>query len=134
MDARSDLFSLGAVLYEMVTGERAFAGASAGAVFDRILNREPRRASRVNPRVPEPLEAVLDRLLAKQPENRYPSASELQSDLDQVARVLAAEEVGLRGRGDRERSGRRGPRRAAGVGGGGARGAAGARRGRLRLS
>ena len=92
VDARSDLFSLGAVLYEMLTGERAFAGASAGAVFDRILNREPRRASRVNPRVPEPLEAVLERLLAKQPENRYPSASELQSDLDQLARHLAAEE------------------------------------------
>ena len=50
VDARSDLFSLGAVLYEMVTGERAFAGASPGAVFDRILNREPRPADRVNPR------------------------------------------------------------------------------------
>jgi len=93
VDARSDLFSLGAVLYEMVTGERAFAGATPGAVFDRILNREPRRASRINPRVPEELELVLDRLLAKQPENRHASASELLSDLDQVQRLLAVVET-----------------------------------------
>ncbi len=93
VDARSDLFSLGAVLYEMVTGERAFGGASPGAVFDRILNREPRRSSRVNPRVPELLEAVLDGLLAKQPEDRYASAAELLVDLDQVARLVAAQEA-----------------------------------------
>jgi tetratricopeptide (TPR) repeat protein len=93
VDARSDLFSLGTVLYEMVTGERAFAGVSPGAVFDRILNREPRRPSKINPRVPEELEAVLDRLLAKQPDKRYAGASELLADLDQVARVLALEET-----------------------------------------
>ena len=93
VDARSDLFSLGAVLYEMVTGERAFAGATPGAVFDRILNREPRRASRINPRVPEELEVVLDRMLSKQPEGRYASASDVIADLDQVARVLALEET-----------------------------------------
>jgi len=93
VDARSDLFSLGAVLYEMVTGERAFAGPSPGAVFDRILNRDPRRASRLNPRVPAELEAVLDRLLAKQPEGRYSSAGELAGDLEQVARLLALQDA-----------------------------------------
>ncbi len=93
VDARSDLFSLGAVIYEMVTGERAFAGASPGAVFDRILNREPRRADRINPQVPEELMAVLDRLLAKQPESRYPSAAALLPDLERVATLLAAEEA-----------------------------------------
>jgi serine/threonine protein kinase/Tfp pilus assembly protein PilF len=93
VDARSDLFSLGAVLYEMVTGERAFEGATPGAVFDRILNREPRRPRRINPGVPAQLEAVLDRLLAKQPESRYPSAAELLSDLGEVSRLLAAREL-----------------------------------------
>jgi len=90
VDARSDLFSLGAVLYEMVTGERAFPGATPGAVFDRILNREPRRARRIDPSIPAELEAVLDRLLAKQPEQRYQSAGELTAGLTQAARVLAA--------------------------------------------
>jgi tetratricopeptide (TPR) repeat protein len=99
VDARSDLFSLGAVLYEMVTGERAFAGATPGAVFDRILNREPRRASRVDPRVPQELEAVLDRLLAKQPDKRYPNATDLLFDLDQVSRLIAAGEMGRPGSG-----------------------------------
>ncbi len=93
VDARSDLFSLGAVLYEMVTGERAFPGATPGAVFDRILNREPRRASRTGFSVPEELEAVLDRMLAKQPEGRHASASELLAELDQVARVIAQDDA-----------------------------------------
>ena len=61
----------------MVTGERAFPGTTPGAVFDRILNREPRRARRIDPRIPVELEAVLDRLLAKPPEQRYRSAGEL---------------------------------------------------------
>jgi tetratricopeptide (TPR) repeat protein len=93
VDARSDLFSLGSVLYEMVTGERAFGGSSPGLVFDRILNREPRRSSKLNPNVPELLEDVLDGLLAKQPDDRYASAAELLQDLDQVSRLLAAQEA-----------------------------------------
>ena len=71
VDARSDLFSLGAVLYEMATGERAFAGAAPGVVFDRILNREPRAPRHVNPGLPTELETVLGRLLAKPPEKRH---------------------------------------------------------------
>jgi hypothetical protein len=92
VDPRSDLFSLGAVLYEMVTGERAFPGTTPGAVFDRILNREPRRIRKVDPRVPVELEVVLDRLLAKPPEQRHPSAGELIAELAQVSRLLAAQE------------------------------------------
>ena len=90
VDSRSDLFSLGAVLYEVVTGERAFPGATPGAVFDRILNREPRRVRRIDPRIPVELEAVLDRLLAKPPEQRYGNAGELIDQLAHVSRVLAA--------------------------------------------
>ena len=70
VDARADLFSLGAVLYEMATGERAFPGPTPGVVFDRILNRDPPRPRHINPAVPVELEGVLDRLLAKAPENR----------------------------------------------------------------
>ena len=92
VDPRSDLFSLGAVLYEMVTGERAFPGTTPGAVFDRILNREPRRIRKVDPSVPVALEVVLDRLLAKPPEQRHPSAGELIAELAQVSRILAAQE------------------------------------------
>jgi serine/threonine protein kinase/tetratricopeptide (TPR) repeat protein len=92
VDARSDLFSLGAVLYELVSGERAFPGTTPGAVFDRILNREPRRARKIDSRIPVELEVVLDRLLAKSPEHRYPSAAALTADLAHVARVLAARE------------------------------------------
>jgi serine/threonine protein kinase/tetratricopeptide (TPR) repeat protein len=92
VDPRSDLFSLGAVLYEMVTGERAFPGSTPGAVFDRILNREPRRVRKIDPRIPVELEVVLDRLLAKSPEQRHPSAGELIAELAQVARLLAAQE------------------------------------------
>jgi tetratricopeptide (TPR) repeat protein len=89
VDARADLFSLGAVLYEMATGERAFPGTTAGVVFDRILNREPRRPRRVNPRIPDELESVLGRLLAKSPEQRPASAAALVAELEQVQRVIA---------------------------------------------
>jgi serine/threonine protein kinase/Flp pilus assembly protein TadD len=90
VDARSDLFSLGAVLYEMVTGERAFPGPAPGVVFDRILNREPQRPRRVNPALPRELEALILRLLAKAPDERYQDAAALLADLDRVKAVAPA--------------------------------------------
>jgi tetratricopeptide (TPR) repeat protein len=90
LDATSDLFSLGAVLYEMTTGERAFQGPTPGVVFDRILNREPPRPRKLAPSLPVALQAILDRLLAKSPEDRYPSAAALVEDLRSLKRDLAA--------------------------------------------
>jgi serine/threonine protein kinase len=81
VDASTDLFSLGAVLYEMATGERAFPGATPGVVFDRILNRDPKRPRKIDPSLPAELEAVLGRALAKTPEGRHPNAAELVEDL-----------------------------------------------------
>jgi tetratricopeptide (TPR) repeat protein len=81
VDARSDLFSLGAVLYEMLTGRRAFAGTVPAIVFDAILNRQPDPARSLVPDVPEALDAILERLLAKNPADRYQSAAALHDDL-----------------------------------------------------
>ena len=77
VDARSDPFSLGAVLYEMAAGRPAFGGTTAAVVFEAILNRQPPRLGEVNPNVPPGLERVIGRLLAKQPQHRLASAREL---------------------------------------------------------
>jgi len=90
LDARTDLFSLGAVLYEMVTGARAFQGPTPALVFDGILNREPVSPRRIAPVVPVELEAVLARMLRKQPAERHASAAELLEDLADVKRALTS--------------------------------------------
>ncbi|HXR96694.1 MAG TPA: protein kinase [Terriglobales bacterium] len=76
LDGRSDVFSLGAVLYEMATGEVAFTGRTAAAIFDAILNRMPQR-----PVDCTELERIVHRALAKNPDDRYQSARELEDDL-----------------------------------------------------
>jgi non-specific serine/threonine protein kinase len=81
LDARSDLFSLGAVLYEMATGKPAFAGATQAATFDAILNRAPRPLADLNPGAPSELARTVDKALAKDRTRRYQSASELAADL-----------------------------------------------------
>ena len=85
IDARSDLFSLGAVLYEMVTGQRAFAGAEPSRVVDALLHDTPISPRLANPAVPRGLERVILRLLDPKREARYQTASAVRADLLHVA-------------------------------------------------
>src|SRR4029077_1342806 len=86
LDRRSDLFSLGAVLYEMATGRLAFGGGTTAVVFEAILNRTPVSATRVNPELIPDLGWIAAKLLEKDRKLRYQSASELQADLKRVKR------------------------------------------------
>ncbi|MBZ5515716.1 MAG: protein kinase [Acidobacteriia bacterium] len=82
VDARSDLFSFGLVLYEMATGRRAFGGDSPGKTLDAILNRQPIPALRINPELPPKLEAIIAKALQKDRAGRYQTARELREDLN----------------------------------------------------
>ena len=85
VDQRSDLFSLGVVLYEMATGRRPFQGDTAMALLSAILKDTPPPPCEVNPVVPEPLGRVITRCLAKQLDRRYQSALDLRNDLEELA-------------------------------------------------
>jgi len=85
-DGRSDLFSLGVVLYEMITGTRPFAGDSLGEVCAQILTAKPIPPSKLNPDVPAALDRILARCLAKNPDERYQSGNDLARALYLVAR------------------------------------------------
>jgi len=80
-DARSDLFSLGCVMYEMATGRRAFGGDGLPAVIESVLTAHPPPASTINRSIPAPIDHMIARLLEKDPARRYASASELAADL-----------------------------------------------------
>jgi eukaryotic-like serine/threonine-protein kinase len=86
LDERTDLFSLGLVLYEMCTGQRAFVGNTSGVIFDAILNRAPVPAARLNPAIPVQLEQIIAKTLEKDRELRYRSASDLRADLQRLIR------------------------------------------------
>jgi eukaryotic-like serine/threonine-protein kinase len=86
LDARTDLFSFGAVLYEMATGALPFRGESTGMVFDSILNRAPLAAVRLNPDVPPKLEEIINKCLDKDRNLRYQHASDIRTDLQRLKR------------------------------------------------
>ena len=97
LDARTDLFAFGLVLYEMATGRRAFGGTTTAIVFDAILNRAPQSVVEVNPTIPPELDRIIGKAVEKERQLRYQSALDLGTDLQRLkrdaessARVMAA--------------------------------------------
>jgi eukaryotic-like serine/threonine-protein kinase len=93
LDARTDLFAFGAVLYEMATGQMAFTGSSSGVIFEAILNRMPAPASTLNPALPARLDELITKALEKDCDLRYQTAAELRGDLKRIKRDLDTSRV-----------------------------------------
>jgi len=93
-DTRTDLFSLGAILYQMASGDRPFEGDTQAVIFDAILNRDPRPLAEANPAMPEALGPILEKALEKDRSLRYQTATELKTDLLRLRRKLEGHRSG----------------------------------------
>jgi Tol biopolymer transport system component len=93
LDARSDIFSLGVMLYQMATGERPFRGDGAMSVISSILKDSPHPPSELNPALPRELDRIIRRCLAKDPARRYQSAIDLRNDLEELLQQVESGEV-----------------------------------------
>jgi serine/threonine protein kinase/Flp pilus assembly protein TadD/TolB-like protein len=97
LDARTDIFSFGAVLYEMSTGVLPFRGDTSGLIFEAILNREPPEPVRLNPDVPPQLEVIIGKALEKDRNLRYQNASDLRADLQRLKRDTSTGRIATAG-------------------------------------
>ena len=99
LDARTDLFSFGVVMYEMATGALPFRGDTSGLIFDAILNREPTAPGRLNPDLDAKLEEIIKRALEKDRNLRYQHASDVRAELQRLRRDTSSGRVKLSGTG-----------------------------------
>ena len=95
LDCRSDLFSLGAVLYEMATGSRAFSGSTPFSTMDAVLNRAPEAAVTLRPDLPLRLDRMITRALEKNRDHRYQSAGEIQSEAEALLREIDSGQISM---------------------------------------